>query len=164
MNESSSQRASPENVEKLAGDLDLLTEPAWIEPNRTTGIAHFLERVREKPISATFHRYAMVGGVGYTVLWSILLYFGWKGSPDFITWMDLITGIFLTQLAYQLHQGADIARKGKLLRVIYFASLLYATAWTLIVMFVFGSEILLPLDFISLFVTISLMRQLWRSL
>jgi len=31
-------------------------------------------------------------------------------------------------------------------------------------MFVFGVEILLPLDFISLYVTVSLMRQLWRSL
>jgi len=105
----------------------------------------------------------MVGGVIYTVIWSVLLYFGWKGSPQFITWADLVTGVILLHLAYQLYKAIDISQNRKVVRLIQLASLLYATTWTLIVMFVFGVEILLPLDFVSLYVTISLMRQLWRS-
>ena len=166
MNRSGSQRASHEkNVEKDMEDLDLLTEPATsIKPTDPSGLSRYREVVWKKPVSAFLLRCIMVGGVLYTVLWSLLLYFGWKGSPDFITWLDLITGIFLTQLAFFLYRGSDITRKSKLLRLIYLASLFYATTWTVIVMFVFGVEILLPLDFISLYVTVSLMRQLWRSL
>ncbi len=81
----------------------------------------------------------------------------------FILWLAYDQRFFLVHLAYQLYRGIDITRNGKPLRLFQLASLLYATAWTLIVMLVFGAEVLLPLDFLSLYVTISLMHQLWRS-
>jgi|GEM_PF-2755286 len=114
--------------------------------------------------SAPWHKWMMMAGVTYTVIWSILLYFGWKGSPNWITWMDLATGAVLIHLVYLLHRETDFSHLSLLLRILQMISLFYATAWTVIIMFMFGVEILLPLDFISLYVTISLMRQLARSL
>lgn len=114
--------------------------------------------------SAPWHKWTMTGGVTYTVVWSILLYFGWKGSPAWITWMDLTTGAILMHLVYLLHRETDLGHLSPFLRILQLISLFYATAWTAIIMFIFGVEILLPLDFISLYVTISLMRQLARSL
>ena len=113
--------------------------------------------------SAPWHKWTMMAGVTYTVIWSILLYFGWKGSPNWITWMDLATGAVLMHLVYLLHRETDLSHLSLFLRILQMISLFYATAWTVIIMFMFGVEILLPLDFISLYVTISLLRQLARS-
>ncbi len=165
MNHSRFNHATYEDVAEYTGDNDLLTVPGGKpEPAQPSGLGRFHGLGWKPRNPRRLSKYLMVGGVAYTVLWSILLYFGWKGSPDFITWLDLITGVFLLHLACQLYRATDITRNGKLLRWLQLASLLYATAWTLIVMLVFGVEILLPLDFVSLFATISLMRRLWRSL
>ncbi|KXJ40024.1 MAG: hypothetical protein AXA67_13375 [Methylothermaceae bacteria B42] len=107
----------------------------------------------------------MAGGVAYTVIWSVLLYFGWTDSPTIILWCDVITGIILLHLAYDIyHRGDRFTETRLLVRLIRLISLLYASAWTVIIMFTFGSELLLPFDLISLYITLSLSYALWKSL
>ncbi len=112
-----------------------------------------------------WYRLIMAGGVVYTVVWSVLLYFGWTDSPTIILWCDVVTGIILLHLAYDIYLRGDRFTETRLsIRLIRLISLLYASAWTVIIMVTFGTELLLPFDLVSLYITLALTHALWKSL
>ena len=121
-------------------------------------------------IKTTLHRHRkqlIVSGLLYGVLWSVILFFTWPEAPQFITWLDLISGIILIFLAQQVFTGQHgYINNSILMQSLELASLVYAIIWTFIIMIFIEidiGELLLPLDAISLYALTLLLVKIWQG-
>jgi len=121
-------------------------------------------------IKTTLHRHRkqlIVFGLLYGVLWSVILFFTWPEGPQFITWLDLASGVILMFLAHQVFTGQhSYINNSILMQFLELASLVYAILWTFIIMIFIEvdiGELLLPLDVISLYALTLLLVKIWKG-
>lgn len=126
--------------------------------NPLTSIKNKLVRYRKKLVAF---------GLLYGVMWSVVLFFTWPEAPQFITWLDLGSGLILIFLAHQVLKGShSYINNSILMQSLELASLVYAIIWTFIIMIFIEidiGELLLPLDAISLYALALLLMKIWKG-
>lgn len=114
------------------------------------------------------NNHLMVFGILYSVVWTIIVYFIWEDSPKIFTVLDGLTDIVLVHMVFVLiKRGHFRISRIMALRHAQFFSLIYASVWTVVIMLSLEldmGEMLLPLDFISLYATVTLSLLLWKNL
>ena len=110
----------------------------------------------------------MIFGLIYSVLWTVAVYYICDDSPVIFTVLDVLTDLVLLYIAYDIYKQKRFKlRESLALRLAQLFSLAYATVWTLVIMSSLEidiDELLLPLDLISLYVTISLSVAIVKTL
>ncbi|HFD10844.1 MAG TPA: hypothetical protein ENJ32_00005 [Crenotrichaceae bacterium] len=119
---------------------------------------------------AKFHQYRkhlIVVGLLYGVVWSIILFFTWPDAPEYLAWFDLVSGVILIYLAYQVaKEQYHFINSNMFFLILELASLVYAIIWTFVIMIVFEldiGELQLPFDAISLYALILMLNKVWKG-
>lgn len=114
------------------------------------------------------NNFLLVFGILYSVVWTFIVYFIWEDSPKIFTVLDALTDIVLVHMVFViLKRGRFRISRIMALRQAQLFSLIYATIWTVAIMLTLEldiGEMLLPLDFISLYATITLSWLLLKNL
>lgn len=108
----------------------------------------------------------MISGLLYPVVWMALLYFAWVTEPLIISELDLVTSFIILVTAFGLYKNREVISHNIVIRLLQVGSLIYATIWTVIIMFIYESAIagaLLPIDLISLYATTTLAVKIWKA-
>lgn len=110
-------------------------------------------------------KFFMIFGLEYSVLWSVIIYFIWDDGPFIFTILDAIAGIFVIYAGYRLFLNRMVVQNTNyLLAGLIFLSLVYNSAWTVVIMLFLEFDLAgmgLPLDLISLSATGSLAFEIW---
>ena len=108
----------------------------------------------------------MIAGLTYPVVWMMMLYVAWLGEPHIVTELDFISSLVILMTVIALYKNREIIAHNFVIRLLQMRSLIYATIWTVIIMVLYETSIagiLLPIDLISLYATITLSIKIWRA-